>query len=287
MTVRKFSWVNRVCAVVGLATLSAGADAAILVLTNEGAVLSVDTNSAVATPFANYLDVPPVTGTGTDDDYSPNALGYNGNVFYATYGASPVTLYRNGAQLPTNLSSAGSIPSVAAADVSGDTYYYLNGNFDLYSVTSINGGSQTNTLVNQEIGGDGVVGQFGDLAINGGSMFVSHGTSTPILQRFNLSGTLQATYTFASDPRRYLGLAFDGGTLYGVAAAAGSTYELFSLGFSGLTVTPTSLGTIMLGVSAAQGLTDAASAVPLPAAAWLLLSGLAGFGFVARRRTAA
>ena len=27
--------------------------------------------------------------------------------------------------------------------------------------------------------------------------------------------------------------------------------------------------------------------VPLPAAAWLLLSGLAGFGFVARRRTAA
>lgn len=29
------------------------------------------------------------------------------------------------------------------------------------------------------------------------------------------------------------------------------------------------------------------SPVPLPAAAWLLLSGLAGFGFVARRRTAA
>ena len=59
---RKFSWVNRVCAVVGLATLSAGADAAILVLTEQGAVLSVNTTTAVATPFANYGDVPPATG---------------------------------------------------------------------------------------------------------------------------------------------------------------------------------------------------------------------------------
>ena len=36
-------------------------------------------------------------------------------------------------------------------------------------------------------------------------------------------------YTFTIDPRRYLGLAFDGGTLYGVAAV-GSVYQLFSLG---------------------------------------------------------
>ncbi len=190
---RKISWVNRVCAVVGLATLSAGSDAAILVLTNEGAVLSVNTTSAVATPFANYGDVLP---TDTNDIYSPNALGYNGSVFYATYGASPVTLYRNGAELATGLSSAGSIPSIAAADVSGDTYYYLNGNFDLYSVTNINGGSQTNTLVSEEIGGDGVVGQFGDLAINGGSMFVSHSNTS--LDQFDLNGTLIQSYAGAS-----------------------------------------------------------------------------------------
>jgi len=286
---RKLSFIHRICAVVGLATLSAGANAAILVLTEQGTVLSVDTGTAVATPFANYSDVPPEAGS--DEIFSPNGLGYNGSVFYTTYGASPVTLYRNGAQLTTNLSATtgvGIVPSIAAGDVSGNTYYYLDGDFDLYSVSNINAapGSQLNVKVKDEMVGGNVSGQFGDLAINGGSLFVSHGTTSAILQRFDLNGTLLDTYTFASDPRRYLGLAFDGGTLFGVAAV-GSVYQLFSLAFNGLTVTPTSVGQINLNGNAVLGLTDAASVVPLPAAAWLLLSGLVGFGFVARRRTAA
>lgn len=266
-------WTSKVCVVLGLTMLSAGADAAILVLTSEGAILQVNTSNAVAMPFASYSDVP-----GSTDGYSPNALGYNGNAYYTTFGASPVTLYRNGASVTTLATTGG---GVAAGDVSGNTYYYIDTDFDLYRVTNVNGapGSHLNELVKNEM--TNVNGTFGDLAISGASMFVSHSSSS--LQQFDLGGNLLNTFNGAA--RRYLGLAFDGGSLYGVALD-GVVNRLYRLVISGNTITPQLVGNISLNGSTALTLTDAA-AVPLPAAAWLLLSGLAGLGFVARRKTAA
>ena len=127
----------------------------------------------------------------------------------------------------------------------------------------------------------GVPGLFGDLAISGGSMVVSYGTNS--LQQFDLNGNLLNTIT--NETRRYLGLAFDGGVLYGVVDT-GSTNDLYRLVITGTSVVSYLVGTIKLNGSSDLTLTDAAS-VPLPAAAWLLLSGLVGFGFVARRRSAA
>lgn len=266
-------WTSRVCAVLGLAALSTGANAAILVLTSEGNILQVNTSNAVATPFASYGDVP-----GATDGFSPNALGYNGNAYYTTFGASPVTLYRDGVAVATLATTGG---GVAAGDVTGNTYYYIDPDFDLYRVSNISGapGSHLNELVKNEM--TNVAGTFGDMAISGGSMFVSHSDSS--LQQFDLDGNLLNTFTGAA--RRYLGLAFEGGTLYGVALV-GSVNQLFRLMISGTTITPQFVGNISLNGSTNLTLTDAA-AVPLPAAAWLLMSGLIGFVALGRRRGSA
>ena len=241
----------------------------------------VSTSTAVATAFASFPDVP------GSDAFSPNGLGYNGNVFNTSYvnSASNLTLYRNGVALVQPLATTGQPAStavgVAAGDVSGSTYYYIDTDFDLYSVSNINGvsGSQVNVKIKDEM--TGVMGLFGDLAISGGSMFVSHGTNSP--QQFDLSGNLLNTIT--NETRRYVGLAFDGGVLYGVADI-GTSSQLFRLLISGTTVVSQLVGTITLNGNSNLTLTDAAS-VPLLAAAWLLLSGLAGSRFVARRRSTA
>lgn len=276
---RRANWASRTCLVLALAALSTTANAAILVQGSEGQVYLVSTSTAVATLFASYPDVP------GSDAFSPNGLGYNGNVFNTSFvnSASNLTLYRNGVALvqPLATTSQPTGVGVAAGDVKGNTYYYIDTDFDLYSVSNINGttGPYVNVKIKDEM--TGATGEFGDLAISGGSMFVSYGTNS--LQQFDLNGILLNTIT--NETRRYLGLAFDGGFLYGVVDT-GPTNELYRLVITGSSVASYFVNTITLNGSSDLTLTDAAS-VPLPAAAWLLLSGLVGFGFVARRRTVA
>ncbi len=276
---RRTYWESRTCLVLALAVLSTTANAAILVQGSEGQVYLVSTSTAVATLFASYPDVP------GSDAFSPNGLGYNGNVFNTSFvnSASNLTLYRNGVALVQPLATtsqpSGTAVGIAAGDVSGNTYYYIDTDFDLYSVSNINGATHSNVKIMDEM--TGATGLFGDLAISGGSMVVSYGTNS--LQQFDLNGNLLNTIT--NETRRYLGLAFDGGVLYGVVDT-GSTNDLYRLVITGTSVVSYLVGTIKLNGSSDLTLTDAAS-VPLPAAAWLLLSGLVGFGFVARRRSAA
>ena len=190
---------------------------------SEGQVYLVSTSTAVATLFASYPDVP------GSDAFSPNGLGYNGNVFNTSFvnSASNLTLYRNGVALVQPLATtsqpSGTAVGIAAGDVSGNTYYYIDTDFDLYSVSNINGATRSNVKIMDEM--TGATGLFGDLAISGGSMVVSYGTNS--LQQFDLNGNLLNTIT--NETRRYLGLAFDGGVLYGVVDT-GSTNDLYPPG---------------------------------------------------------
>jgi len=98
----------------------------------------------------------------------------------------------------------------------------------------------------------------------------------------NVDVTVGATTILNISPFTVNLYAESGGTPVGPSLASGTSFNLPSLasGMYDLVITGTATG--VLGGQYVG--TVAASAVPLPAAAWLLLSGLAGVGAMARRR---
>jgi hypothetical protein len=276
------------------------AHAAILGQDKDGDVLIINTSNATATLFMDLADVGATLG-GTEPNNSPNALGYNGSAFRTNFSnTSPATvdLFRNDTKLLTLSTGAGTIPpgeptfSVAAGDVRGDTYYFIDRGWGYSKVTGINGapGTQTKTdIADFDAGGGGAT--TGDMAItpDGLSFFFSTGTST--LNKYRLSdGLLETSFTGAVT--RYAGLTFDGGVLYGViggnpaGTGAALLSQLYRLDITGATtITRTKIGDITMNGSNVF-LTDAAP-IPEPGTYAMLLAGLGVVGLVARRRRAA
>lgn len=238
----------------------------ILGLAENGEVYSIDTATGTASFVRQVQDL------AGQDQNSPNGLGsigsINGNLFYTNFGNNVQnTLYRDNDFL-TNIPAGGF--SIAAADVSGDNYVYVDRNFAVQSVGNIFGdpGTQTVSQLGDLGGGD----TLGDLAIRGKTAYLSFGDD---FGTFDLTNPNSFTFQNTSADRRYAGLAFDAsGGLFGFTV--GTTNDLYSIN------TSTGVGTFVATISglSEEGLrlTDAATVIPLPASVLFLLSAMAGFG---------
>lgn len=273
------------------------AHAAILGQDKDGDVLLINTSNATATLFMDLADVGAGL-PGTEANNSPNALGYNGFAFRTNFSNSnpaTVDLFRDDTKLLTLSTGPGTPPgeeprySVAAGDVRGDTYYFIDRDWGVSKVTNING--VANTQVKTDLYDLGAGATTGDMAItpDGLSFFFSTGMST--LNKYRLSdGILETSFTGAVT--RYAGLTFDGGVLYGVIggnpAGTGDALlsQLYRLDITGATtITRTKIGDITMNGSNVF-LTDAAP-IPEPGTYAMLLAGLGVVGLVGRRRRAA
>ena len=261
-----------------VATLLAGAGllpvtadaAAILGQSNRDGtyeVFSIDTGTGAAT--SSFTQNPTA---GNNDGFSPNALG-SGSVLYAVndYDASGHTLLVNGANTGFVLNG-----TVAAGMAVGTSYYYVTNTGDLYEVKDAALASRSQSKVKDLFAGSTSY-SFGDIAYDGSKVYASYGNGnesggTNFFATFNLDGS-----GFSSIPAtlRYAGLAFAGGSLWGTLFAAGTLHQVNTAsGASLLSKTITGLGGL--------GITDAAT-VPIPGAALLFGSALAGLAWVRRR----
>ncbi len=267
----------------GLALLSAvfllagTADAGFIsILGEDGSVFNLDTTTGVASLAVKFPD----PGGSSQEQYSPNGLVVSGGMYFFTNFnvTGPDTLYRNGTALTTI--PAADPYNIANGDAAGNTFYFVDRHTGaLVTIGNIFGapGTQTISCVSFLSG----MSAMGDLAISGTTGYLSYDAA---LLKFDM-----ATLTYTQKAlNRYVGLGFDGGTLYGVRRAGDNKFELYRIDTASLTQTkvanisgiPTTGGA----VAGRYEITDAASAVPIPATAWLLGSGLIGLLGLRRKR---
>lgn len=248
---------------------------------NDGNVYQISTADA---SVSLYLDLDPIAGIAPN---SPNGLGVNRNVpgvaFRTDYndGATPNYLYRNNDVL---VEIDGARQSVASGDVVGDNFYYLDRNGGFYVVDNIfaPAGDQSVTKITNVPGADQT---YGDIAIRGDMVYTSLGNSFGV---FDLSNPAAGFTAIVNSPFLFAGLAFDGDILYGFTANGNTlANDLYSIDIA---MGPTFGLATFIGAIIIDGvmLTDAApKPVPLPLPALMLLGGLAGLGFLKRRKAVA
>ena len=238
--------------------LTGTANAAISILGEDGKVFNLDTVTGVAT-FAAQLQ----NTTGSiAEQYSPNGLGVSGGkYFYSTFNTpGDETLYCDNSPI-LSVATSGQY-NIANGDAVGSNYYFVDrhsGEFitisNIFGTASQNAGVQIGTF-----SGD----IMGDLAINGTTAYLSTGD---ILATFDITDP-GAGFTNSVSSVRYLGLAFDGGNLFGVFREGPNDFDLYSIN------TTTLLGTKAADITGVSGtghvsgqyeITDAAAAVPEPA----------------------
>ena len=247
------------------------AAATISVLGNDGAVYNVDVVTGIASFVTNIGDPP-----STQPQFSPNALGVEAGspttitaMTFNTDGDESIIV--NGTEentFPTARDAA-----VAAGDSESGSYYYVDRDFGVYQVLA-NGAGDRNFL--GDLGPDDTLG---DLAIRGTTAYLSYGSSFSSFDLTDVDDGFEQT----ASASRFVGLGFAGDTLYGVSA----TSQLYM--WNG-TFDPDPFSYVaditLDGSTPLRGLTDASSAVPLPAAGWLLLGALGGLAAMRRRKTA-
>jgi hypothetical protein len=239
-------------------------------LGSDGALYNIDV-STLSANILRYVPDPPTIAN--QDNFSPNALGVSDdggivtNMTFATSGDEEI--YVNGIAQGASVSTE--TFAVAAGDTENGTYYYVDGNLELYSVAS--NGTGAISLV----GDLGPTAPLGDLAIMGNTGFLSFGSSFGI---FDLTDVASG-FTSLFNLQRFVGLGVAGSNLYGIGATGllskwnGQTDGTFAF---------LELGTVT-GLNTGTQFTDASSAVvPLPAAGWMLLAGIGGLAAMKRRR---
>ena len=235
--------------------------------------IDVDTGAVGSTPL--------LSNSGVDTSgFSPNALAWDpgsGDFFRSDFdGASgDATLFRNNTSF-TTLGGVGAGSQFAGGAIDG-VYYGISQSGVFFDVDLGTGDVTTGPALGSS------VSDLGDLAVRGDSMFVS---AKEGFFEFNVN---TGVLLDSGDPTaKYAGLAFSGDRLFGIEtdsnAGGGAADTLYEVSLaSGASF---GVGTEIADLNGSFAFNDAA-AVPLPAAAWLFLGGLAGVVGWARRSKSA